>query len=538
MRIYLFLSILLLTSCTKVSQQKREESGENEKLPAWGDQMDGTYANPIIWADYNNPFVMQHGVDYYMVCASHHFMGMPVLHSRDMVNWKLINRIYREIKSKEEYDIPGKAYKRGSWAPTMVYHEGYFIMYVINSTDGLYMTRAKDPAGEWEPIRLIHEVERWEDPYVYWDDDGEAYFLHSGKRVAPVTIHRMNREGTRILDDGKVILEPNGHNPFIIKKNGYYYLFAAGGKDSQQMVGRAKNILGPYENKVVLEKGGRGPSPGGGGFVELPDGSAWFFHHVGIERHGRMPFLEPVKWVDGWPQMGEDRDGNGIGEPIDGYPKPMPSEPEFITRFYDDFTSPLILDEWYWNHNPNPERFSTGDGKLTIRADTLYAMSGTDGSFEPVSFEEDDIRRAKNTLAFMPTGVKGEGVAKMDFHDLAEGQRAGLAFFGQDYFWVGVFRENEQVYLVKYTNQGKQKIQPVEKKQIWIQAQVDNGNGRLAWSMDGADFHMLPDTIFFKRQWFENHKIALFSYNVRKPEGSISFDWFRYEFVPGFPDAP
>lgn len=527
----LILLLALSMSCTQVSD-KTTNAG-SEVFPAWGDQLDGAYANPIIWADFNNPFVMQHGEDYYMICASHHFMGMPVLHSKDMVNWKLINRIYREIKSKEQYDIPGMAYKKGSWAPTMVYHDGYFIMYVINSTDGLYMTRSTDPAGEWEPIRLIHEVKRWEDPYVYWDDDGEAYFLHSGKRVAPVTIHRMNREGTKILDEGKVILEPNGHNPFIIRKNSYYYLFAAGGKDSQQIAARAENIMGPYETKVVLEKGGRGPSPGGGGYVELDDGTSWFFHHVGIEHHGRMPFLEPVSWEDGWPMMGKDTDGNGIGEPIDGHAKPIPSQPELLTSFYDDFTSPEIGNEWYWNHNPNPRKFETGKGEFTIFADTLYVMEAIDGSFEPVSFDEDDIRRARNTLAFMPTGLKGEAYTRMDFSKMSEGQRGGLAFFGQDYLWLGVLKDGGQVYLANYSNEHKEQLEPISDQQIWLKAMVDRGTGRLAWSLDGKKYQILPDTISFKRQWFENHKIALFTYNIKEPAGTVSYDCFEYEFIPG-----
>jgi len=500
---------------------------------AWGDQGDGTYHNPIVWADYNNPFMMQHGDDYYMIAASHHFMGMPVLHSKDLVNWKLINRVYRQINSKPKYDIPGKAYKHGSWAPTMVYRDGYFRIYVFNSTDGLYMSQAKDPAGEWEPLQLIHEVERWEDPYVFWDEDGSTYLVHSGKSEAPVTIHRMNNAGTKILDAGKVIVHPNGHNPFIIKKSGYYYLFATGSGHNTQDVYRAKNIMGPYEHKVVLEKGGRGPSPGGGGYVEMPDGSAWFLHHVGISGHGRMPFLEPVHWRDGWPEMGIDKDGNGIGEPLNSYTKPVDSKEEMDTSFRDNFDMPEITNEWYWNHNPNHNMYETGDGQFTIYADTLYALKGIDGSFNPVSFDKDDIRRARNTLAFMPIGIFGEGVTKMNIKDMDNGQRAGLAFFNQEYFWLGVVNEAGQNHITWYTNDVQQKLELMDSTEIWLKAIVKNGTGQLSYSLDGKAFHRVPHKITFERQWFENHKVSLFSYNVKEPKGAVSFDWFQYNFVPG-----
>jgi hypothetical protein len=165
-------------------------------------------------------------------------------------------------------------------------------------------------------------------------------------------------------------------------------------------------------------------------------------------------------------------------------------------------------------------------------------MEGMDGSFEPVSFDEDDIRRAENTLAFMPTGVKGEGITKMDFPDLAEGQRGRLAFFGQDYFWVGVLKEESKVYLAHYANDRKEKLVPVSQKQIWLKAMVDIGTGRLAWSLDGKNYQPLPDTIIFKRQWFENHKIALFSYIVKDPSGTVSYEWFEYKYIPGSEKPP
>jgi hypothetical protein len=121
----------------------------------------------------------------------------------------------------------------------------------------------------------------------------------------------------------------------------------------------------------------------------------------------------------------------------------------------------------------------------------------------------------------------------MDFSELAEGQRAGMAFFGQDYLWVGVLKHDDQVYLARYANDRKEKLDPVRQKKIWLKAMVDSGTGRLAWSLDGEKYQPLPDSIIFRRQWFENHKIALFSYNIKDLSGSISYDWFEYNYYPG-----
>ncbi len=535
---------LLLFSCLVIACQvpvDERQPSENSSIAvpdsvefvAWGDQGDGTYVNPVIWADFNNPFLLQREEDFYLIAASHHYMGMPVLHSKDLINWTLINRIYRRIPDIEKYNIPGRAYKHGSWAPTMTYHDGYFRMYVMNSTDGLFTSKAAAPAGDWEPLQLIHQHERWEDPYVFWDDDGEAYLFHSGKRVAPVMIHRMNREGTKILDEGKVIVEPNGHNPFVIKRDGYYYLFVASGRDSEQRVYRATDIMGPYEQKVILEESGIGPSPGGGGMAELENGTYWYMHHVGMKGHGRMPFLERMRWTDGWPFMGIDTDGNSIGEPGRQFPKPVASIVNKDLSFYDDFTSPALKLEWTWNHNPDPSRFRTGNGTFTIMADTLYALEGIDGSFVPVSFEADDIRRARNTLAFMPVGVYGEATTTMRTTDMVDGQRAGFAFFNQAYFWVGVVQENGKKQLMYYTPEEEVLIQAFEQEECRFKAYVENGSGRLAYSLDGKNFVAIDYRVQFDRQWFENHKIALFSYNVLEPMGEAVFEEFSYLYVDG-----
>jgi len=199
-------------------------SAHSEDLPmsqaAWGDQGDGTFKNPFLYADYNNLDVIRVEDDFYMISASHHFMGMPLLHSRDMVNWTIIARISRKLTIHKRYDTPGQAYQHGSWAPAIRYHEGKFFVYVCSPEEGLMMSTSKNPAGPWEPWRLVREVAGWEDPCPLWDDvenaggDGpngrKAYLVRSRLGAGPIIVHEMSWDGTKVYGEGKTVAKGFG----------------------------------------------------------------------------------------------------------------------------------------------------------------------------------------------------------------------------------------------------------------------------------------------------------------------------------------
>jgi len=514
---------------------------EPEKRATWGDQGDRTFRNPIIWADYNNPFLLQHGDDFYMVAASHHFMGIPVLHSKDLVNWQLLTRIYSRLDWDDKYNHPGQAYQQGSWAPVLVYHDGRFFMYCINSTDGVFMTSAASPVGPWEPVTLIQRVFHWEDPYPFWDDDGKAYFFHSGFAKSPIVLHRMSLDGKRLLDEGTVLQEtlPNAHNPFVIKRNGYYYLFATGSRRSMSGVGgvedvyRSTTIYGPYEHRVILDAGGVGPSPGGGGFVELPSGEWWFLHHVGIARHGRLPFLEPAGWEEDWPRIGIGSIEGGPGWLVWAHAKPNTGQRQPITipASSDEFSSPELGPQWRWNHNPDPTCWSLTErpGYLRLRASLPETAGGSDGEHHPVPFAADSIIFARNTLVQLMMGKHCIGSTVMDVSNMANGQRAGLCLFNKDYAWIGVVQENGRRAVKAYRNNAVVEGPQLTQDTIWLQAICDDGSGSLAYSLDGQTFVPLGQPLDFQIQWFEAQKFALFTYNIDDKRGTVDFDWFHLE---------
>jgi beta-xylosidase len=503
-------------------------------LQSWGDQGDGTFCNPLIWADYNNPWLMQHGNDFYMIAASHHFMGMPLLHSRDLVNWRLLTQVYHRLDYDELYNHPGQAYQRGSWAPALVFHDSRFMMYCMNSTDGWFLTSAQDPAGPWDPVQLLHPAVHWEDPFPFWDDDGQAYLFRSGfGGHAPVTVHRMSSDGRRLLDQGCVLEEtmPNAHNPLVLKRDGYYYLFAT--RSGIQMVFRSRQIYGPYEQRVVLDAQGVGPSPGGGGWVELPNGECWFMHHVGIPGHGRLPFLQPAGWKDGWPWMGANLNAQGTGGIAWRSRKPRTSQADLAVSLVqvDDFNAVALSPDWRWNHNPRPEGWSLSEhpGFLRLKADLPEAGPGVDGVHLPVEAADDSVIFASNTLARLMVGKTCQAEVCLDTASMADGQRAGLCLFNQDFLWIGVVREMGVRRLRAVDCQGFVEGPALLRDQVFLRASNQDGVGEVAYSLDGESFSPLGRSIPLKIQWFEAHKFSLFTYNTRARAGAADFSNFRLE---------
>src|SRR5690606_26534145 len=248
------------------------------------DQGDGTYKNPVLHADYSDPDVVGVDGDYYMTSSSFTAVpGLPILHSKDLVNWRLIGHALQEIVPTNVFDRP--RHGQGVWAPSIRHHKGEYYIYWGDPDFGIYMVKAKNPQGPWDPPVLVMEGKGLIDPSPLWDDDGKAYLVHAyaGSRAGVKSIlvlNRMNPEGTQVLDRGRVIFDghddhPTVEGPKFHKRNGYYYIFApAGGvATGWQLVLRSKDIYGPYEEKVVLEQGSTQTNgPHQGAWVDTPDG--------------------------------------------------------------------------------------------------------------------------------------------------------------------------------------------------------------------------------------------------------------------------
>jgi beta-xylosidase len=310
---------LLIVLCTVVSlcgasSAQHSTPANPTKRPVskvWvADNGDGTYKNPVLHADYSDPDVVRVGDDFYLAASSFNAApGLPILHSKDLVNWELLAYALKEQPPADVYSKP--QHGKGVWAPAIRYHNGQLYIYYADPDYGIYMVKARNAAGPWSPPLLVKAAKGWIDPCPLWDDDGSAYLVNamaasrSGIKSILV-VSRMSADGTRLLDDGILVFDGHDKNPTIegpkfYKRNGYYYIFApAGGVETGwQLALRSRNVYGPYEPRVVLAQGKtqiNGPHQGG--WVETLPGQPWFIHFQDKGAYGRVVHLQPVRWID------------------------------------------------------------------------------------------------------------------------------------------------------------------------------------------------------------------------------------------------
>lgn len=495
----------------------------------WGDLGDGTFANPILNSDYSDPDVIRVGDKYYMICSEFHFMGMPVLESDDMVNWKIISQIFDHI------DLPRYAsmerYGDGSWAPALRYHDGKFWMFVCTPNDGLFMSTATDPAGPWAPLHHVKNVSGWEDPCPLWDDNGQAYLGRSQLGGGPIIIHKMSADGKNLLDDGKKVYEgPTAEGTKLFKKDGYYYIsIPEGGVGTGwQTVMRSKSIYGPYDGKKVLEMGTTQVNgPHQGALVDTPEGEWWFYHFQATEPLGRVVHLQPVTWKDGFPQIGTDYDKNGIGEPMKVCRKPATGKNNapFAPQTDDDFSDEQLAVQWQFNHNPHKDHWS---------------LSRKEGWLEIKAQQADQIRSAKNQFTQKTMGYKGVVTLKLDFSDMKEGQRAGLECIGRSFCGAGVMITSHNGALkpmLYFEKDGAAKthinLSSLKEKVLYVRLEINAAQNKhqFYYSINDRVYNPCGESFEEGSSDWKGSRVGLYSYTTSPEEGgSAYFDFFEYQF--------
>lgn len=498
-------------------------SGWYDTDTRWGDLGDGTFANPILNADYSDPDVIRVGNKYYMTCSEFHFMGMNILESDDMVNWKIIGRIFDRI-DLDGYSSMDK-YGNGSWAPALRYHDGKFWMYVCTPNEGLFMSTATNPAGPWEPLHCVKQTGGWEDPCPLWDDNGDAYLGRSQLGGGPIIIHKMSADGKTLLDGGKTVYEgPTAEGTKLFKKDGYYYIsIPEGGVGTGwQTVMRSKDIYGPYESKKVLEQGvTKVNGPHQGALVDTPEGEWWFYHFQSTSPLGRVVHLQPVVWKDGFPVIGTDYDKNGIGEPMKVCHKPNTgvSNKPYIPQTSDDFESATLSPHWQFNHNPHDE---------------FWSLTGKPGWLEIKLQKAESMRKAPNQFTQKTMGYKGVATVKIDFSQIKANGRAGLECLGNKFCGAGVMI-NSQGSPVLYTDiEGNQKtyinVSNVIDRGVYIRLEIDavQNKHQFYYSLNGTRFTPIGDVFEIGEGDWKGSRVGLYAYTTGTAEGSAYFDDFTY----------
>jgi len=505
-------------------------------FPWIADQGDGTYRNPILFADYSDPDVIRVGGDFYMTASSFNCVpGLPLLHSKDLVNWTIVNHVIERLPFPA-YDKP--AHGCGVWAPSLRYHAGRFWVFFGDPDIGILMSTTDDPAGKWSPLHLLKPAKGWIDPCPLWDDDGQAYLVHAfAKSRAGINsilhVCRMKPDGTQLLDDGQLVFEGTQNHPTIegpkfYKRNGYYYIFApAGGvKSGWQTVLRSRHVFGPYEDRIVMAQGSTNINgPHQGGWVETQSGEGWFIHFQDRGAYGRVTHLQPLRWVDDWPIIGQDSDGDGIGEPVTVWRKPDVGQihPMAIPQTSDEFDSDRLGLQWQWHANPRPEWMS-----LTVRPGKLRLYA--------VHVPQGDLWQAPNLLLQKLPAPAFTVTTHLTFSPELNGEQAGLVMMGLDYACAALVKQERGLRLAQYVRPeigAPQEIAgidwPVESAYLRVTVR-EGAVCRFSFSQDGETFKPIGQEFQAREGRWIGAKVGLFCVNPsREPcQGWADFDWFRF----------
>jgi beta-xylosidase len=336
----------------------------------------------------------------------------------------------------------------------------------------------------------------------------------------------MSPDGTKVLDEGKVIVEdrsnlPTLEGPKLYKQAGYYYIFApyGGVGTGSQAVLRSKNIYGPYEWRSVLEQGStRVNGPHQGGYVETPKGEGWFLHFSQRGGYGRILYLEPVQWKAGWPVVGKPVEGKSFGEPVSSWTKPNSggTYPIEAPQTSDEFNDVNALGlQWEWNHNPDDSNWSLKERPGFMRLKAAYAS---------------DLIHARNTLTQQMQYQNFDLITKMDVSAMRDGQRAGLAMFGLHPSWIGIVQDNGAKLIVYANSGGEVEIGKLTRDAVLLQMHVENEHVSYSFSTDGGhSFLSAGSANPFAFSWWKASRPALFTFNpqLKSPSGSVDIDWVR-----------
>lgn len=405
---------------------------------------DGTYRNPVLYADYSDPDVIRVGEDFWMTTSSfNHVPGLPILHSRDLVNWSLVNHALPRLVPRTHFATP--RHGGGVWAPAIRHHAGRYWIFYPDPDFGLYVLTADHPRERWSEPHLVLAGQGLIDPCPLWDDDGRCHLVYAWARSRSgrsntLTLQELTPDGRRPAGPARDIIDgdtlPGVHTlegPKLYKRDDWYWVFApAGGvATGYQTAFRARRIEGPYEGRIVLAQGETPVNgPHQGAWVDTLAGEHWFLHFQEMPAYGRVVHLQPMRWgKDGWPRIGGAVDADGCGRPVLRHAKPnLPPEEPAEPASSDAFASPHLGYQWQWQGNPRPHWARVDPANRTLRLRCVQLAN-------PATH----WNAAHLLLQKFPAP---EFMAEVDLLLDArhEGECAGLMVFGYDYAWIGLRR--------------------------------------------------------------------------------------------------
>lgn len=538
------LLILIIKYTNQVIAQTAQQKTYVSKV--WvADLGNGQYKNPILDADYSDPDVVCVDDDYYMTASSFNAIpGLPILHSKDLVNWRIIGHALKRQPPFEHFSKT--QHGNGVWAPSIRFHKGEFYIYYGDPDFGIYMVKTKNPAGDWEAPVLVEAGKGMIDVCPLWDDNGLAYmaYAYAGSRAgikSIIAVKKLSPDGKTTLDEGVIVydghaLDPTIEGPKFYKRNGYYYIMAPAGGVSTgwQLTLRSKNIYGPYERHVSMEQGNTSINgPHQGGWVETQTGEDWFLHFQDKEAYGRVVHLQPMQWLNDWPVIGEDANGTGTGEPVLTYNKPNVGKtyPIETPAESDEFNDRQFGKQWQWQANPQAVWSFMYPEKGVLR---LYTQQIPDSARNLWDVPNVLLQKFP-TEAFTAT-------AKVTFqpNEKLENEKTGLVVMGQHYANIALVSKKDGIYLIhgesSKANEGEPEhistLKKLTNNTIYLRVLVKkNAQCQFSYSEDGKKFEQVGKVFQAKPGQWIGAKLGLFSIRSSQvnDSGWGDYDWFRIE---------
>lgn len=517
------------------------------------DNGNGTYKNPILHADYSDPDVCSVGNDFYMTASSFNCIpGLPILHSNDLVNWEIFGYALKNLEPDDFFSKP--QHGKGVWAPCIRFHNNEFYIYWGDPDFGIYMTKTKDIHGEWDKPVLVKAGKGLIDPTPLWDEDGKVYLANgwAGSRSglnSVITVSEMNTEGTKVISEPKIEFDGNDgvnhtiEGPKFYKRNGFYYLFAPAGGVEQgwQLALRSKNVYGPYEPKRVMAQGKttiNGPHQGA--WIETIAGESWFIHFQDKAMYGRVIHLNPMKWINDWPVIGVDKDGDGCGEPVLTFKKPDVGRayPIETPAESDEFDGGKFGLQWEWHSNyKDYYGMPLASGAMRIYANYL--------SENFVNFWE-----VPNLVLQKFPAEEFTATSKMTFTAKENGDRAGIIIMGWNYSYLSLVKKGdkvvlEQAFCVDAEQKNAETIKAIAEfdfdkvykvgsynylKDIYFRVKVEKGGkSTFFYSFDNKKYTVAGNEFTARQGKWIGAKMGFFAvkpYNSGN-RGWVDVDWFR-----------
>lgn len=485
------------------------------------DNGDGTFTNPVVPFDFPDVDIIRVDDTYYMLSTTMFvFPGVPLLKSKDLVNWEYCTNIIKRMDYSPCYDLDGcDRYAHGQWAGTLKYNNGKFYVMFNTLNEGGFICTATNPEGEWEIKRLDRG---FHDCGLFFDEDGKIYVAHGYNKIY---LTELDSEFKAVSEDKLVYtgdIRPGLEGSHVYKLNGYYYLYSTyGGEDGFQVALRSKKIWGPYEQKVVLNETDRTNVNFGihqGALIQTQTGEWWTMLFIDIGPLGRVPSLQPVTWVDNWPVAGVN------GRAVTTYKKPNVGKTYPIKSLptSDEFNDKTLGMQWAWNHNPDSTKWSLTKKKGYLRIATVKVVP--------------DFLSALNTLTQRPfikydQKIPTTAVTKLEVDKMKDGDVAGLCVFQDPYAYIAIKQINGVKYMEMVNNGTTIDSVAIKSSVVYLRSNASNASKKanFEYSTDNKKFVSLGNELAmrFSLKVFTGNKFCLFNYATKETGGYVDFDWFR-----------